>query len=131
MAGRSPGRAVKQHRDPQDLEIGQKIRAVRMARGVSQTTIAKGLGLTFQQIQKYEMGANRICAGRLQKVAGMLDTPITFFLGESGTRTKQEHDNGFSLLQNRGAIRLLRAYAEISSGTTKHALVLVAEALRE
>jgi transcriptional regulator with XRE-family HTH domain len=123
------GRPAKRRRDPEDLEIGQKIRALRVAKGVSQTTLAEGLGLTFQQIQKYEKGANRVSAGRLQKIARMLDTPITFFYGEQ--RTKKQEDNGLALIQSKGAMRLLRAYAEISSGATKHALVLLAEALRD
>ena len=132
MTGRSPGKTVKQRRDPEDLEIGQKIRALRVAKGVSQSTLGKGLGVTFQQVQKYERGANRVSAGRLQKIAEMLDTPITFFYGESGAGTKKQHaDNGFALIQSKGALRLLRAYAEISSGATKHALVLLAEALRD
>jgi transcriptional regulator with XRE-family HTH domain len=132
MAGRRPGKTIKHRRDPEDLEIGRKIRALRIATGVSQTTIAAGLGLTFQQVQKYEKGANRVSAARLQKIAAMLDTPITFFYGEPGTRTKKhDQDNGLALIQSQGAMRLLRAYAEISSGATKHALVLLAEALRK
>jgi transcriptional regulator with XRE-family HTH domain len=131
MAGRSPGKTVKHRIDPEDLEIGQKIRAVREARDMSQTTLADGLGVTFQQVQKYERGANRVSAGRLQKIAAMLDTPITFFYGETGTSKKHDHDNIFAFLQSKGAIRLLRAYAEISSGATKQALVLLSEALRE
>jgi transcriptional regulator with XRE-family HTH domain len=131
MAGRSPGKTVKRRSDPQDLEIGQKIRAVRVARGVSQTTLATGLGVTFQQVQKYERGANRVSAGRLQKIAGMLETPVMFFYGESGARKKQDHDDGFALLQSKDAIRLLRAFGEISSAATKHALVLLAEKLRD
>jgi transcriptional regulator with XRE-family HTH domain len=131
MAGRSPGKTIKHRRDPEDLEIGQKIRALRVAKGVSQTTIADGLGLTFQQVQKYEKGANRVSAARLQKIAGMLDTPITFFYGEPGNRTKkQDQDNGLALIQSKGAMRLLRAYADISSGATKHALVILTEGLR-
>ena len=131
MAGRSPGKTVKHRSDPEDVEIGLKIRALRVAKEVSQTTIADGLGLTFQQVQKYEKGANRVSAARLQKIADMLDTPITFFFGEPSARTKKQHqDSGLALIQSQGAMRLLRAYAEISSGATKHALVLLAEALR-
>jgi transcriptional regulator with XRE-family HTH domain len=122
------GKPVKPRRDPEDLEIGQKIRAQRIAKGVSQTTLAQGLGLTFQQVQKYEKGTNRVSAGRLQKIAVMLSTPVTFFYGEH--RTKKQEDNGLALIQSKGAMRLLRAYTEISSGATKHALVLLAEALR-
>jgi transcriptional regulator with XRE-family HTH domain len=123
------GKPVKQRRDPEDLEIGQKIRALRVAKGVSQTTLGDGLGVTFQQVQKYERGTNRVSAGRLQKIAVMLNTPITFFYNEQ--RTKKQEDNGLALIQSKGAMRLLRAFAEISSGTTKHALVLLAEAVRD
>jgi transcriptional regulator with XRE-family HTH domain len=131
MAGPRPGKTVKHRRDPEDVETGRKIRAMRLAKGVSQTTLAEGLRLTFQQVQKYEKGANRVSAGRLQKIAGMLDTPITFFYGALGARTKKQlQDNGLALIQSQGAMRLLRAYADISSGATKHALVLLAEALR-
>src|ERR1041385_7005318 len=130
MAGRSPGKTVKSRRNTEDIEIGQKIRALRVAKEVSQTELGKALGVTFQQVQKYEKGANRVSAGRLQKIAELLETPITFFYGESGAGSKKHADTGFALLQSKGAMRLLRAYDEISSGATKHALVMGAEALR-
>jgi|ERR1700754_485183 len=130
MAGRSPRTTVKQRRDPEDLEIGQKIRALRVAKGVSQATLGQALGVTFQQVQKYERGTNRVSAGRLQKIASLLETPVTFFYGEPVARRKSDPDSGFALLQSKGAVRLLRAYAEIASGATKHALVMVAESLR-
>jgi transcriptional regulator with XRE-family HTH domain len=129
MAGPRPGRTAKHRSDPDDLEIGQKIRAVRIAKGMSQTTLANGLGVKFQQLQKYEKGTNRVSASRLQKIAGMLNTPITFFYGEQ--RPKKQEDSGLALIQTKGAMRLPRAYAEISSGATKHALVMLAEALRD
>jgi transcriptional regulator with XRE-family HTH domain len=131
MAGRRPGKNAKKRRDPEDVEIGRRIRALRIARGVSQTTLGGRLGVTFQQVQKYEKGANRVSAGRLRKIAEMLDTPITFFY-DSGAGSKKQHgENGFALLQSTGAMRLLRAYAELSSGATKHALVMLAEAVRD
>jgi transcriptional regulator with XRE-family HTH domain len=127
MAGPSPGKTIKRRRDPVDVEIGQKIRAARIAKGMSQTTLANGLGLTFQQVQKYERGASGVSAARLQTIADLLSTAITFFYGTK----KQHQDNGLSLIQSKGAIRLLRAYAAISSRATKHALVMLAEALRD
>jgi transcriptional regulator with XRE-family HTH domain len=129
MVGRSPGKTVKRRPDPEDLKIGLKMRALRVATGVSQTALANGIGVTFQQVQKYEKGANRISASRLQKIASILNTPITFFYSEQ--RTKKQEDNGLALIQSRGAIRLLRAYAELPSGATKHALVMLAEAMRD
>ena len=66
----------------------------------------------------------------MQKIAKMLDTPITFFYESDVASKKQDGENGFALLQSKGAMRLLRAYAEISSNATKHALVMLADGLR-
>jgi hypothetical protein len=83
-------------------------------------------------VQKYEKGTNRVSAGRLQKIADMLHTPIMFFYSGMGQRTKKSdtHNAGLALVQTKGAMRLLRSYAEISSTTTKYALVVLAESLR-
>jgi transcriptional regulator with XRE-family HTH domain len=112
--------------DLRDAEVGRRVRSRRLECRLSQTELADRIGVTFQQVQKYERGASRVSVGRLQKIADMLDTPITFFYGTK----KQHQDDGLALIQSKGAIRLLRAYAGISSGTTKHALVILTEALR-
>ena len=78
------GGTRKRRAGSEDVEIGRKIRALRLQRGLSQTSLADGIGLTFQQVQKYEKGTNRVSAGRLQKIADMLDTPVTFFYGGMG-----------------------------------------------
>lgn len=65
--------------DPIDILVGTRVRARRMARGVSQEMLAAGLDLTFQQIQKYEKGINRIGASRLCSIAKILDVPVGFF----------------------------------------------------
>ena len=62
-----------------DASVGQRIRLQRIAIGMSQGRLGQLLGLTFQQIQKYEKGLNRIGAGRLFEVAGILGVPISFF----------------------------------------------------
>ena len=58
--------------DPVDIEVGHRIRIERLARGLSQTALANQLGVTFQQVQKYENGVNRVGAGRLTKIAEVL-----------------------------------------------------------
>jgi transcriptional regulator with XRE-family HTH domain len=115
----------------EDVEIGRKIRALRLERGLSQSGLADGIGLTFQQVQKYEKGTNRVSAGRLHKIAEMLNTPIMFFYGGMGPRTKKKdaRNAGIGLIQSKGAMRLLRSYADIPSRTTKYALVVLAESL--
>jgi len=122
----------KRRAGPEDLEIGQKIRALRLERGLSQSGLADGIGLTFQQVQKYEKGTNRVSAGRLQKIADMLNTPVMFFYAGMGGRSKKPdaRNSGLAFLQTKGAMRLMRAYSEISSRTTKYALVVLAESLR-
>lgn len=128
----SSGKNRKRRAGAEDVEIGRKIRALRLERGLSQTGLAEGINLTFQQVQKYEKGTNRVSAGRLQKIAAALNTPIMFFYSGMGERVKK-HDTrnaGLALVQTKGAMRLLRAYAEISSRTTKYALVVLAESLR-
>jgi transcriptional regulator with XRE-family HTH domain len=74
---RSPGEPKKAN--SVDAYVGMRIRARRMALGMSQDSLADKLGLTFQQVQKYEKGINRVGAGRLWNIAKILDVPITHF----------------------------------------------------
>ena len=66
----------KRSRDPRDIDIAKRVRALRLQRGLSQTELGEVLGVTFQQVQKYERGTNRISAGRLYRIAGVLEVPI-------------------------------------------------------
>ena len=127
------GATRKRRAGAEDVEIGRKIRALRLERGLSQSNLADGIGLTFQQVQKYEKGMNRVSAGRLQRIADMLNIPVTFFYGGLGARAKRREttDPGLAFMQTRGAVRLMRAYSEISSRSTKYALVVLAESLRD
>ena len=69
--------------DPVDVEVGHRIRIERLSRGLSQTALANQLGVTFQQVQKYEKGVNRVGAGRLTRIAEVLGVPVaTFFSGK-------------------------------------------------
>src|SRR5947207_5598420 len=74
----------KRSGDPRDVEIGKRIRALRLERGLSQTELGALLDVTFQQVQKYEKGANRVAAGRLQRISEALEVPITFFYAGTG-----------------------------------------------
>jgi len=65
--------------NPVDLHVGARVRMRRRLRGVSQEKLADCLGLTFQQVQKYERGANRISASKLYEIAAALQTPIAYF----------------------------------------------------
>jgi len=65
--------------DATDAGVGEKIRTQRLLRRISQTDLGNQVGITFQQIQKYEKGANRVGAGRLQRIAEVLGVPVSFF----------------------------------------------------
>lgn len=77
MPRQTPEQAKGPH--PVDVHVGQRARGQRLLQGLSQTAMAGRLGLTFQQLQKYESGANRISASRLWQIAETLETPVAWF----------------------------------------------------
>jgi transcriptional regulator with XRE-family HTH domain len=123
----------KRSRDPHDGEIAKRVRALRLQRGLSQTELGDVLGVTFQQVQKYERGTNRISAGRLYRIAEVLDVPVAFFYTgfEGRGREPGPHstDVEFEFLQTGGAMRLVRAYAQIADGGIRQKLLLLTESL--
>jgi transcriptional regulator with XRE-family HTH domain len=68
--------------NPTDLHVGKRVRMYRVKAGISQTALGQHLGITFQQIQKYERGANRIGASRLQQICEMLKIPVALLFDE-------------------------------------------------
>ena len=66
-----------------DVHVGRRIRMARLAAGLAQQAVAEALGLTFQQVQKYEKGANRIGAGRLYEIATVLNVPVSYFFQDA------------------------------------------------
>jgi len=72
--------------DPVDIHVGQRVRARRKMLGLSQTQLGKELGVTFQQVQKYERGTNRIGSSRLFRMSTTLDVPVAYFF--EGAETK-------------------------------------------
>ncbi|MBV8744162.1 MAG: helix-turn-helix transcriptional regulator [Xanthobacteraceae bacterium] len=76
--------------NPIDRHVGSRVRMRRMMLGMSQEKLGDALGLTFQQVQKYEKGANRIGASRLQQISQILQVPVSFFFeGVPSPRTEQ------------------------------------------
>jgi transcriptional regulator with XRE-family HTH domain len=112
--------------DPVDVEVGHRIRIERLARGLSQTALANQLGVTFQQVQKYEKGTNRVGAGRLHLIASELKVPVTYFF-----QAEQQHGEVDSLLylNSPSSIRMVKAFAKIKSQKVKKGLLELAEAL--
>lgn len=120
------GRNVKRRATAEDVAIGHKLRALRLDRGLSQNQLGQMGGITFQQMQKYEKGVNRVSAGRLARFAAALGVPVTAFYGAVAPRGR---DRSFAYLGTRGAVRLVRAYSGIAERGPKVALVTLAEAL--
>jgi transcriptional regulator with XRE-family HTH domain len=116
--------------DARDMEVGRRIRAQRLVRGLSQTDLGKSLGITFQQVQKYEKGANRVGAGRLTRIAEALGVPVAFFFGDHGSTGKGAGaSEALTFLETAGAVRLVKAYSDISDPEVRRALVDLAESI--
>ena len=116
--------------DARDIAVGQRVRALRLERSLSQTALGDQLGVTFQQVQKYEKGVNRIGASRLQAIAGVFDVPISALFAESPAKPEQR-DGLFELVDSAGALRLLRAYQQLPNYALKNALVQLALEMAE
>lgn len=118
--------------DPIDLHVGSQVRARRILLGLSQEKLADGLGITFQQVQKYERGSNRISASRLYNMAQLLDVPITYFFEgvddkkapgfrESFTLAQREAGQDFpdDMMRRKETLSLLRYYYSINDSNLR------------
>ena len=96
-----------------DQTVGARIAALRKAKGLSQTALGDAVGVTFQQIQKYEKGQNRVGAGRLLEIAKFLGVPVSILFSDDADTTEQTA--AFSFLNLPGAIELLKAFTAIEN----------------
>ena len=104
--------AVNPSPEPIDIEVGNRIRIRRKWLKISQSELAHALGLTFQQVQKYERGTNRISASMLVKAAAKLDTTVGALVGEA---EDQKLDMPvYQAIAQTGAIELLEAYKKMT-----------------
>lgn len=110
-----------------DRTIGSRIAALRAAQGLSQTVLGQAIGVSFQQVQKYEKGRNRIGAGRLQAIADTLQVPVeTFFAGQA------EIDDGetaaSTFFSDPKVMELVMAFTSISDETTRNSVLSIVKA---
>ena len=110
---------------PVDVTVARNVRVWRMAKGLSQARLANRLGVTFQQVQKYEIGANRIGTGRLVKIAAILGVPISALF--QGTDAAGPSQSLLALLSDRRSFRLAHAFAAIKDNTCRVSLVNLVE----
>lgn len=119
--------------DDIDRHIGARIRLRRVMLGVSQEKLAEGLGISFQQIQKYEKGFNRVGASRLLHIAAILDIPINFFFEEgphplaSGNGLHQETPT--QILASKECVALARAFLGIEDKKVQQRIISLVRAL--
>ena len=130
-------------RGPQSLDkvVGRNVRVHRLAKGLSQTDLADKLGITFQQIQKYEKGTNRVGASRLQQISEILQVPVSFLFegGPSGATNAGGFSEGTSpsyvsdFLATSEGLALTRAFTRISDAKLRRSIVEMVEqiAIRE
>jgi transcriptional regulator with XRE-family HTH domain len=108
-----------------DIAVGRNVRIWRMEKGLTQAQLADRVGVTFQQLQKYEIGGNRIPTGRLVKLAGILGVPISaLFEGTNGAEPPQ---SAAGLISDSRSFRLAQAFAVIENSAMRLSLVSLVE----
>lgn len=123
---------MKKSPAPVDKYVGNRLRMRRILVGMSQEKLGEALDLTFQQIQKYEKGTNRISASRLQRIAHILGVPVTFFFegapsdrpeGEAGFGEAPQAEFSFDLLSTPEGIQLAKAFMAIDDPKVRRRVV--------
>ena len=131
MAGKKP--------NPIDTHVGSRVRLRRMLMGMSQERLGDSMGLTFQQVQKYEKGVNRIGASRLFQISKILDVPVQFFFEDAPNLTEASAVPGMAepesetfiieFLNSREGLELNRAFSKISDAKIRKSVVDLIRAL--
>ncbi len=115
--------------NPIDIHVGGRVRLRRMMLSMSQEKLGQQLGITFQQIQKYEKGTNRIGASRLQNIATVLSVPVGFFFegapgqGETGKADSKSGSYVVDFLSSSEGLQLNRAFVRISDSKVRRRIV--------
>jgi transcriptional regulator with XRE-family HTH domain len=119
--------------DPVDKHVGSRVRMRRLMLEMSQIQLADGLGLTFQQVQKYEKGANRISASRLQQISQILRVPVPFFFegvpGQVAATVEIAESDSYvnDFLATWDGMALVKAFMRIQDQKLRHAVVRLVE----
>jgi transcriptional regulator with XRE-family HTH domain len=127
---------AKKAPNPIDRHVGSRVRMRRMMLSMSQEKLGDALGLTFQQVQKYEKGANRIGASRLQHIAAILQVPVSFFF-EGSPESAHESPRGLGeapspayvsdFLATSDGLALTKAFVRIKDAKTRRRIVDLVE----
>ncbi|MBQ4874500.1 MAG: helix-turn-helix transcriptional regulator [Rickettsiaceae bacterium H1] len=124
-----------------DVKLGQQIRKLRILRGYSQDAIAKKIGITFQQLQKYERGINRVCVSRLVDICSFFSIRPSYFidaLSGNGQHSLSEDEERFvydisydQVENNKEMLSLIRAYKSISNPSVRKKVISLIKSLGE
>lgn len=116
--------------NPIDVHVGSRVRLRRMMVGMSQERLGESLGITFQQVQKYEKGTNRIGASRLQSIATVLGVPISFFFedapnpsGENAGAELKNSQHVVEFLSSLEGLQLNRAFSRIEDARIRRRII--------
>jgi transcriptional regulator with XRE-family HTH domain len=125
----------KKAANPIDKHVGSRVRMRRMMLAMSQEKLGGALGLTFQQVQKYEKGTNRIGASRLQQISQILQVPVAFFF-EGAPNALAPHDSSGSALSmaqiddfisDLDGLKLIRAFTRIDNAALRRRIVMLVQ----
>lgn len=112
-----------------DKLVGRNIRVHRLTRGLTQEGLGEKLGVTFQQIQKYEKGTNRVGSGRLYQIASILEVPVTAFFEGGDTQSNLRNSSPFDLLADPVSLRMVQAFSEIPDHKVRRAVLALVESM--
>jgi transcriptional regulator with XRE-family HTH domain len=125
---RAPRQRASRKADATDAVIGHNIRILRLERRMSQEALAERIGVTFQQVQKYERAANRVGSGRLHRIADTFGVPVKeLFRGAPGGREAPAGPSPLRFLAQPKALRLVTAFERIRHRDLRDAIVAVVE----
>lgn len=119
------------HKEPDPIAVGARIRSRRQVLGISQARLATALGVSFQQVHKYETGVNRVSAGRLVTIAAALEVPISFFFETTAPREHRERPDRGTIGASATAdeVLLLRAVSKIANAEIRSEFVSLVKAI--
>ena len=128
--------ANKKQPNPIDIHVGSRVRLRRMMLSMSQEKLGESLGITFQQIQKYEKGTNRIGASRLQNIARVLSVPVSFFFedapgGQGASGMAESHQTSYvvDFLSSSEGIQLNKAFVRIKDAKLRRRVIDLVRAM--
>ncbi len=130
---------VKKLPNPIDTHVGSCVRTRRLALGKSQTWLAEAVGVTFQQIQKYEKGTNRIGSSRLQQFANILDVPISYFFDDAPNALSQRNAKAADpttayltkFVSSQDGLALIKAFMQIKDAKLRRGIATLVEQIAD